>query len=100
MPKHFDKDIKILNCVIGANSEFGELSDIVKKWYFQGEELDKKKATLELGDCLWYICNLATALDISMENVLELNINKLLTRYPNGFSTEDSVNRVDINGEN
>lgn len=99
MPKHFDRDTKILNCVIGANSEFGELADIVKKWHFQGHELDKEKALDELSDVMWYIVNLATALDISMENVLEHNINKLAKRYGAEFSTEKSIKRADVNGE-
>ena len=83
----------LLNGVMGLCGEAGEAIDIVKKHLHQGHELDKDKLTKELGDIAWYLAETATALDISLEEVLERNIEKLRSRYPEGFSAERSVNR-------
>ena len=83
----------LLNGVMGLCGEAGEAIDIVKKHLHQGHELDKDKLTKELGDIAWYLAETATALDISLEDVLAGNIDKLRSRYPEGFSTERSVNR-------
>lgn len=42
---------------------------------------------------LWYLAALAKTLGISMDEVMQANINKLLKRYPNGFSVSDSQKR-------
>jgi len=47
----------------------------------------------ELGDVLWYLTTLCTALDIFLEQVLEGNIEKLRKRYPDGFSCQRSPHR-------
>ena len=86
---------QLANMIIGAICEFSEAGDSIKKYLFQGHELDKKHIEEELGDTMFYICNLATLLNISMENVLEQNVEKLNKRYKNGFSYKASIDRVD-----
>ena len=86
------KDV-LINGVMGLCGESGEAIDIVKKHLHQGHELDREKLIKELGDIAWYLAETATALDVSLEEVLERNIEKLRSRYPEGFSTERSVNR-------
>ena len=86
---------QLANMVIGASCEFSEAGDSIKKYLFQGHELDKKHIEEELGDTMFYICNLATLLNISMENVLEQNVEKLNKRYKNGFSYKASIDRID-----
>ena len=83
----------LLNGVLGLCGETGEVSDHIKKWKFQGHELDKDKLVNELGDVCWYIAILAKGLNIDLETVMNLNIEKLNKRYPNGFETEKSINR-------
>ena len=83
----------LLNGVMGLCGEAGEAIDIVKKHLHQGHALDKDKLAKELGDIAWYLAETATALDIPLEDVLAGNIEKLRSRYPEGFSTERSVNR-------
>nr|WP_321022980.1 nucleoside triphosphate pyrophosphohydrolase family protein [Clostridium neonatale] len=73
--------------------ETGEVIDIIKKYLYQGHELNKEHVTEELGDVMFYITNLATLLGIDMQDVLQNNVDKLLKRYPNGFEKEKSVNR-------
>ncbi len=57
----------------------------MKKWMAQGHELDKEHLKSELGDIAWYLAEAATALDISLEEVFQANIDKLKKRYPKGF---------------
>ena len=86
------KDV-LINGVMGLCGESGEAIDIVKKWLAQGHELDKEKLAKELGDIAWYLAETAYALEIPLENILQANIEKLKKRYPEGFSSERSLNR-------
>ena len=91
-PELSQRDV-LINGVMGLCGESGEAIDIVKKHLHQGHELDREKLIKELGDIAWYLAETATALDVSLEEVLERNIEKLRSRYPEGFSAEHSVNR-------
>ena len=87
-----NKDI-LINGVMGLCGEAGEAIDIVKKHLAQGHELDREHLIKELGDIAWYLAETATALDVSLEEVLQGNIKKLKKRYPEGFSVQDSMER-------
>ena len=91
-PQLEKKDV-LINGVMGLCGESGEAIDLMKKHLYQGHELDKDKLIKELGDIAWYLAETAYALDVSLEEVLERNIQKLRQRYPEGFDTERSVNR-------
>ncbi len=86
------KDI-LINGVMGLCGESGEAIDIVKKHLAQGHELDREHLIKELGDIAWYLAETATALDVTLEEVLSGNIEKLKKRYPQGFDKERSVQR-------
>ena len=88
------KDV-LINGVMGLCGESGEAIDIVKKWLAQGHELDKEKLAKELGDICWYLAETATALDLSLEDIMAANIEKLRKRYPEGFDAEHSINRTE-----
>jgi len=85
----------LINGVMGLCGESGEVIDMVKKHVAHGHPLDKEKLAKELGDVAWYLAETATALDIDLEEVLARNIEKLKKRYPEGFKTENSVNRAE-----
>lgn len=86
----------ITNGVLGLAGEAGECCDIVKKYKYQGHELDKEHLKDELGDVLWYIAETASGLGITLEEVAEYNLNKLHKRYHGDkFNVQDSVNRKD-----
>ena len=85
----------LINSVMGLCGESGEAIDIVKKWYAHGHELDRDHLKKELGDIAWYIAEAATALGLSLDEILEANIDKLRKRYPEGFATERSVDRAE-----
>lgn len=88
-----DKKQILTNAVMGLCGESGEACDIVKKHLFHGHELDREALIKELGDVAWYLAEAAEALDVSLDGVFERNIEKLKKRYPEGFSSERSINR-------
>ena len=92
-PELSKKDV-LINSVMGLCGESGEAIDIVKKWLAQGHELDKEHLVKELGDIAWYLAEAATALDIPLEDILQANIEKLKRRYPDGFKTDNSLERT------
>jgi len=93
--KEMSKKDMLINGVMGLCGESGEAIDIVKKHLAQGHELDREKLIKELGDIAWYLAEMATVLDIELEEVLERNIEKLKKRYPEGFDKSKSINRED-----
>lgn len=84
----------LINSVMGLCGESGEVIDLVKKHVSHGHPLNKEKLIDELGDVAWYLAECADAIGISLEEVLTHNIEKLKKRYPEGFSTERSINRT------
>ena len=86
----------LMNGALGLCGESGEVADLVKKSRFQGHHLHYPHIAEELGDVAWYLAEAATALEIPLEEILAANIEKLKQRFPEGFSTEASVNRADV----
>ncbi len=84
----------LINSVMGLCGESGEAIDIVKKWMAHGHDLDKAHLAKELGDIAWYLAEAATALDVSLEEILQANLDKLKKRYPEGFETKRSLVRL------
>jgi len=84
----------LINSVMGLCGESGEAIDLVKKWLAQGHELDKAHLAKELGDIAWYLAEAATALDLTLEEILQANLEKLKKRYPEGFDTKRSLVRL------
>lgn len=88
------KEDMLKHAVLGLNSEAGEVAGIFQKEY-QGHEVKLEHLMKELGDCLWMIAEACTALDINMEDVMQLNIAKLRARFPEGFTAERSLHRAE-----
>lgn len=87
-------DEALTNFALGIAGEAGEVADMVKKHVFHGHRQDRDELIKELGDVLWYVSQLAAWMDIELDEVARTNIEKLLARYPNGFSKEASRSRV------
>jgi NTP pyrophosphatase (non-canonical NTP hydrolase) len=83
------------NYALGLNGEAGEVADHIKKGIFHGHEMNRHDIAKELGDCLWYISNLAKLSGWTLEQIATMNVAKLMKRYPKGFDKERSVNRVE-----
>lgn len=86
------KDV-LINGVMGLCGEAGEAIDIVKKHLAQGHPLDTEHLARELGDVAWYLAETAQAIGYSLEEILQMNLDKLKARYPRGFRTESSLER-------
>jgi len=82
-----------VNGVLGLCGESGECADMVKKYLFQGHELDKEHFAKELGDVAWYLAVSAYAIGYDLETILQMNVDKLRKRYPDGFDAERSLHR-------
>lgn len=83
----------IINGVLGLTGEAGECADMVKKAFFQGHDINREHFAKELGDVLWYIALCADSQGYTLEQVMQMNIDKLTARYPNGFDADHSLHR-------
>jgi len=82
---------RLLTAAVGISAESGEFMEIVKKMIFQGKPCNEdnlEHLKIELGDVLWYVAQACMALDISFEEVADMNIDKLSKRYPEGHFAE------------
>ena len=85
---------RIVMGLMGLNGEAGEAIDILKKHLFHFHELDKYHLARELGDVAWYLAVSADAIGYSLEEIFEMNLDKLSKRYPEGrFDPEHSKHR-------
>lgn len=86
------KEEKEMHALHGMVGEVGELHSLYQKMY-QGHDFDEIHAKKELGDLLWFIAEYCTANGWSLDNIMEMNINKLRARYPEGFEADRSIHR-------
>jgi NTP pyrophosphatase (non-canonical NTP hydrolase) len=88
---------RLLTAAVGMSAEAGEFTEIIKKIVFQGKPVNQENLfhlKRELGDIMWYVSQACIGLDISIEEVIQMNFEKLSARYPEGtFSIERSENR-------
>tara|TARA_B100000475_G_C14795586_1_gene229604 strand:- start:98 stop:502 length:405 start_codon:yes stop_codon:yes gene_type:complete len=88
---------RLLTAAVGMSAEGGEFLEIVKKMIFQGKPYNDdnvRHLKIELGDVLWYVAQACMALDISLDEITDMNIDKLSKRFPDGhFSEYYSENR-------
>jgi NTP pyrophosphatase (non-canonical NTP hydrolase) len=85
----------LVAAALGLNGEAGEVADLVKKVEFHGHELDEAHLKEELGDVTWYIALACDSMGWDFGDIMRGNLEKLARRYPQGFSTEASIARVD-----
>lgn len=85
----------IQNYALGLAGETGEVCDLLKKALHHGHPLNDEELKKELGDVLHYLSGLCTMFGYSLEQVGTLNVEKLMKRYPKGFSEEASRERVE-----
>ena len=91
------KSDKMEESLFGLAGEVGELCDHYKKYMHQGHDIDYDHMAEEAGDVMWYLAEIADALDVTPEDIARRNIEKLRKRYPGGFDPDRSRNRE---GEN
>ena len=90
---------RLMTAAFGMSAEAGEFTEVVKKIFLQGKPYTEDNIfhmKRELGDLCWYLAQACMALDITFEEVLEMNYEKLSARYPEGsFDVYRSENRVE-----
>ena len=88
---------RLLTASVGMCAEAGEFTEIVKKIVFQGKPVNEENMfhlKRELGDIMWYVAQACMGLNISLDEVLAMNVEKLSARYPDGaFDVHFSENR-------
>ena len=94
-----ENEVYMLN---GLTAEVGEINDKVAKWVRKGiarignnrlvfntsdeaeVEAYRRELIKEVGDCLWFIAGLSMVLGESLENVGQINLDKLANRKKEG----------------
>ena len=89
----FNKKALLVNGVLGMGGESGECEDLVKKHIFQGHPLDLEHMAKELGDVAWYLAVTPYAIGYNLDDIFQMNVDKLMARYPDGFDAERSLHR-------
>ena len=88
---------RLLTAAVGMSAEAGEFTEVVKKIVFQGKEPTEENLfhlKRELGDVMWYVMQACMGLGVDLNEVIEMNIDKLKSRYPGGeFDAYYSENR-------
>ncbi|MBN1305730.1 MAG: nucleoside triphosphate pyrophosphohydrolase family protein [Anaerolineales bacterium] len=73
---------------LGLANEAGEVAGKIKKIFRDKEgkigDFERSALKAELGDVLWYIAQVATELDLSLDEIAEYNIDKLNDRLKRG----------------
>ena len=87
--------VETMELAIKMNIASSKVTESCKKHIGHGHELDTFKLAKELGDVLWYISAIATGLGLDLDLIAQYNIDKLQARYPDKFSSERSINRVE-----
>lgn len=83
----------ILNACLGLSGEVGEFNDMIKKWIFHEKDLDEDHLKKECGDIMWYIAMMCHAFRWDLDEIMQMNIDKLKVRYPEGFDIDRANNR-------
>lgn len=88
---------RLLTASVGISAEAGEFMEIMKKMIFQGKPWNEENEfhiKRELSDIIFYLQTACLALNIDIEDVIAMNIEKLEARYPGGkFDVHYSENR-------
>lgn len=89
--------VAFIEKVLGLVGEAGETADKIKKVLRDKEgiidEHDKEEIAKELGDVLWYIANIARYLNVSLDEVAKMNIDKLESRKQRNLISGEGDNR-------
>jgi NTP pyrophosphatase (non-canonical NTP hydrolase) len=87
-----------LHMLTGIITEAGELADPFKKELAYKKPIDWINVKEEIGDLMWYIASFCRINNFDLEEIIETNVKKLETRYPEKFTEYHAINR-DLNKE-
>ena len=78
---------RLLTAAVGMSAEAGEFTEVIKKMIFQGKPVNEENLfhlKRELGDIMWYVAQACMGLNVSFNEIVEMNVEKLQARYPGG----------------
>ena len=82
---------------LGLNGEAGEIAEKVKKILRDKggdqSQIDRDDIVKELGDVLWYLAMFAKSIDVSLDEVATVNVEKLASRQARGVINGSGDNR-------
>lgn len=85
----------VLAACLGLSGEVGEVNDLIKKFIFHEKSFDDIHLKKEIGDVMWYIALLCDSLHYNLDEIMQMNIDKLKSQYPDGFDVTRANNRTD-----
>jgi NTP pyrophosphatase (non-canonical NTP hydrolase) len=88
-----------VHAALGVAGEAGEIVDAIKKHWTYNKPLDRDHLIEEIGDLLFYLQALCNLQGITLNDAAEANVDKLMKRYPSGYSDAAALARADKNGE-
>ncbi len=95
--KYVDAGTNFIYPTLGLASEAGEVAGKIKKVMRDDNMVlsDEKRGQIkdELGDVLWYVAQLATELNLDLEEIAQNNLTKLLSRQERGVLGGSGDNR-------
>ncbi len=90
---------KVIYAALGLGNEAGEVMGKIKKW-LRGDDGDgemsaerRQAIKEELGDVLWYLAVLAHDLDLKLDDIAKINVEKLASRKDRGAIKGDGDTR-------
>ena len=83
----------IIDAALGLSGEIGEFNDMLKKWIFHEKNFDAEHAKKEIGDIMWYVALMCYSFGWELDEILQMNVDKLTARYPDGFDIVRANNR-------
>lgn len=94
---NYPQEFKIIYPVLGLTGEAGEVSDKVKKVIRDNNNVftddRKQEIAKEIGDVLWYIATLSHDLGYSLEEIGQMNYDKLKSRKERNMINGNGDNR-------
>jgi len=78
-----DSALSVIVPMLGLAGETGQLLSEYKKHLRDGDahRLFKERVCEELGDLLWYVANVASKFDLSLDDIAALNLSKVKARW-------------------
>lgn len=90
----------LMEKTIWAMGIAGEAGEVIEKWkkivaYKEGKisRDDKDELAKELGDVIWYIAVMANSLGLSLDDIMQRNLDKLSSRQERGAIKGQGDNR-------